>query len=83
MSNIVIDIRLKSRTNYFFNDIINIKDFDPNIGKIDEKSYKNIFINYIGYMTIKKDQNIYSVNALYIFFNTENGYFKKLMKISI
>ena len=25
---------------YFFDDIINIKDFDPNNNKIDETSYK-------------------------------------------
>ena len=30
-----------------------MKYFDPNNIKIDEKSYKNIFIYYIGYMMIK------------------------------
>ena len=47
MSNKVKDI------NIIFNDIVNIKYFDPNNIKIDEKSYKNIFIYYIGYMMIK------------------------------
>ena len=37
----------------FFNDIINIKNFDPNKTKIDEKSYKYILIYYIGYVTVK------------------------------
>ena len=35
---------LKIRTYYFFNDIINMKNFDPNNIKIDEKSYEDILI---------------------------------------
>ena len=31
------DISIKNRTYYFLNDIINIKDADPNNIKIDEK----------------------------------------------
>ena len=50
----VKDINIKNRTYYLFNDIISIKDFDPNNIKIDEKSYKNILIYYIGYEMIKK-----------------------------
>ena len=34
--------------------MINIKDFDSNLLKIDKKSYKNIDIDYIGYITVKK-----------------------------
>ena len=52
------NINIKNHTYYFFDDIINIKDFDPNNIKIDEKSYKNILIYYIGYVTIKKDLKI-------------------------
>ena len=37
MSNIIKDISIKIRTYYFVNDIINIKDVDPNNIKIDEK----------------------------------------------
>ena len=47
MSNNVKDIDRKNRTYYFFNNIINIENFDPNNIKIDEKSYKNILIYYI------------------------------------
>ena len=53
MSNKVKDIDIKNRAYYFFNDIIRIKFFDPNNIKIDEKSYKIVFIYYIGYVTIK------------------------------
>ena len=42
MSNKVKEIDIKNQTNYFFDDIINIKDFHPNNIKIDKKSFKNI-----------------------------------------
>ena len=54
MSNKVQDLNIKNRTYYFFNDIIDIETFPPNNIKIDENSYKNIFIYYIGYVTIKE-----------------------------
>ena len=38
MSNKVKNIDIGNRTHYFFNDIISIKNFDPNMIKIDEKS---------------------------------------------
>ena len=37
MSNKFKDIEMKNHTYYFFDDIINIKTFDPNKIKIDEK----------------------------------------------
>ena len=78
MSNKVKDINIKSRTYYFFNDIINIENFDPNNIKIDEKSYKNILIYYIGHVTIKKYIKIYSVSPLYLIFGKLNGYFEEI-----
>ena len=74
---IVKDINIKNHTYYFFDDIINVKDFDPNNIKIDKKSRKNIFIYYTGYVTIKKDLKIYSVNSVYLSFNKVNGYLNK------
>ena len=67
----VRDINIRKHTYYFFDDIIDIKEFDPNNIKIDEKSYKNILIYYIGYVTIKKDLQINSVN-LFILFSVKN-----------
>ena len=79
MSNKVKDINIKNHTYYFFDYIINIKDFDPNNIKIDEKSNKNILICYIAYRTIKdlKYIEINSVNPLYLIFNKMNGYFEE------
>ena len=39
---------------YFYNDIINLKDFHSNVLKIDKKKYKEIDIYNIDYITIKK-----------------------------
>ena len=44
MSNKVKDINIKNQAYYVFDNIINIKNFDSNKVKIDEKSYKNILI---------------------------------------
>ena len=46
-------INIKNRAFYFFNDMINIKDFDPNLLKIEKNSYKDISIFNIGYIKIK------------------------------
>ena len=46
-------INIKNRTHYFFNDMINIKNFNPNLLKVDKTSYKNIDIYYIGCITKK------------------------------
>ena len=55
---------------------------DPNNIKIDEKSYKNILIYYIGYATIKdlKYVKVNSVNHSYLIFSKVNGYFAELNK---
>ena len=49
------DINIKGRTYYFYYDMVNIKDFDSNLLKLDKKSFKSIAIYYIGYIT-KKDK---------------------------
>ena len=68
MSNKVKDISIKMHAYYFFNDVINIKNFDSSNIKIAEKSCENILTYYIGYLTIKYSQyvKINSVIALYL-----------------
>ena len=65
---IVKDINIKKHTYYFFDDISNKKEFDSDNIKIDENSYKNILIYYIGYVTVKKGLKTYSVNPLYLIY---------------
>ena len=59
---------LKICTYYFFDNIINTKNLDPNKTKIDEKSYKNIFTYY-------KTTNIWK--PLYIIINKVNEYIEE------
>ena len=44
-------IDIKDRTYYFYNDQINLKDFDAKLLKIDKKDYNEIDIYYIVYVT--------------------------------
>ena len=59
-----IDIKT-SHTDFY--DIININNIDWKNRKAVEKSYRNNFIYYTGFVTP------YSENPLYIFFNEING----------
>ena len=73
-------INIKNRTYYFYNNIIDIKNFDARLLKINKKSYKNIGIYNIGYITIKKIddcKNIHSVNPLYLIIAHANGYIEE------
>ena len=56
-------INIKNRTFYFYNDQINLKDFDASLLKIDKKDYNEIDIYYIGYVTVKKIANCNNVNS--------------------
>ena len=76
----VKEINIKNQTYYFFDDMINIKNFHSNLLKIDKKSYKDIDIYYIGYIAIKKFddcENIHSVNPLYLIIHSATGHFKE------
>ena len=75
----VEEINIKDRKYYFFDDMINIKDFDSSILKIDQKSYKDIDIYYIGYITMKDSDyvKINSVNPLYLIIGEIDGYIEE------
>ena len=73
------ELNIKNRTYYYFNDIINIKDFHSNLLRIDKKQCKDIDIYYIVDITVKKIgdfENINSVNPLYLMIHPAAGYFK-------
>ena len=73
-------INIKNRTYYFYNDQIDLKDFDASLLKSDKKDYKDINIYYIGYVTIEKMancNNINSVNPLYLMINEIIGHFEE------
>ena len=60
--------------------MVDIKKFDSNLLKIDKKSYKDIDIYNIGYITIKKIddyENTYSVNPLYLTITLASEYIEE------
>ena len=74
---IVKQIDIKNQTYYFYNDMVDMKQFDSNLLEIDKKLYKDIGIYNIGYITIKKIddyENSYSVNPLYLTTAHTSGY---------
>ena len=71
---------IKNRTYYFYNDQINLKDFDASMLKIDKKNYKDIDVYYIGYVNFKEIancDNINSVNPLYLMIDKMIGHFEE------
>ena len=70
-------INIKNRTYYFYNDFINIKDFDPKLLILDKKSYKSIDIYYIEYITKKDEYKINSVNPLYLLVHRIDGFIEE------
>ena len=76
MNSKVKDISIKNHTYYFFL-ILAIQKF-----LIQVTSYKNFFIYYIGYVTIKDSKyvKINIVNPLYLIFSKMNGYSEEINK---
>ena len=73
------EINIKNQTYYFFNDMINIKEFDPKLLKMNKKSYKNIDICYIDYIIVKNTYyvKINSANPLYLIISKADRYMKE------
>ena len=70
-------MNIKSRTYSFYNDLIKIFDFDPNMLKLDKKTFKGINIYYIGYVTKKEEYKINSVNPLYLLMYKIDGFIEE------
>ena len=77
-------ISIKNRTYYFFDDMVNIKNFHSNLLKIDKRSYKNIGIYYIRHITMKNCDyvKINSVNPLYLIIGEVDRSIAEKMEIS-
>ena len=58
-------INIKNRTYYFYNDQINLKDFDARLLKVDKKDYKEIDIYYIGCVTVLKIASCNNINSVH------------------
>ena len=68
-------LNIKNRINYFYNDLINVINFEASNLKLDKKKpWKDLDIYYIGYVDKKPDWNVNSVNTLYLIINRVYGY---------
>ena len=79
----VEQISIKNRTYCFYNDQINLKDFDASLLKVQKKDYEDIDIYYIVYVIVKKIancSNINSVNPLHLMINEMIGHFEEKNK---
>ena len=75
-------LNIKNKTYYFYDDLINLKDFDPNLLKLDKRSSMDISIYYIGYVTKKPKYNINSVNPLYLLISELDGFIEEKKVVS-
>ena len=71
-------LNLKNRTYYFYNDLINAKNFDHSNLRLDKQSVFNDDVYYIGYVTKKPEYNINNVNPLYLMINRIKGHFEEV-----
>ena len=55
------EIDIKNCTFYYFDDLININDFDPKNVEADKTSYKDILFHYFGYKVSNGVKPVYSV----------------------
>ena len=69
---------IKGRTYYFYNDLINIKNFNNNNLKLDKKGVLGNDVYYVGYITKKRQWNVFSVNPLYLIINKMKGHFEEV-----
>ena len=65
------------RIYYFYNELINVKDFDAKLLKLDKKTSMGLGIYYIGYVTKKPEWNVNSVNPLYLMINRTDGFIEE------
>ena len=66
---VIRQLNIESRTYYFSNDLINIKNFNNNNPKLDKNSVLGNDVYYIGYITKKPEWNVNSINPLYLMIN--------------
>ena len=71
-------LNIKGKTYYFYNDLINIKNFNINNLKLDKKDVLDNDVYYIGYMTKKPQWNINSASPLYLMINRIKGHFEEV-----
>ena len=77
------ELNIKNKTYYFWNDLTNLKGFNPELLKLDKTESININIYCIGYVTKKSDYNIDSINPLYLLVDKLDGFLEEKMIVNI
>ena len=77
------ELNIKNKTYYFWNDLTNHNNFNPELLKLDKRELININIYYIGYVTKKPDYNIDSINPLYLLVDKLDGFIEEKMVVNI
>ena len=70
-------LNVKDRTYYFYNDLINITNFETSNLKLEKKSTVDLDIYYIGYVDKMSEWSANSVNPLYLMINRIYGFFEE------
>ena len=70
-------MNIKNRTYYFYNDLIKLFDLDPDMLKLNKKTFKGIDIYYIGYVAKQEEYKINSLNPLYLLIYKIYGFIEK------
>ena len=78
MSNTFKDVDLKSRTYYFFNDMMNINNFDANNVKIDTKTLLFSILDMWRTIKVLKYVKVNKANSLYLFFCKVSKYYEEI-----
>ena len=68
---------VKNRSYYFYNDLINVLNFEANNLKLDKKSWEDLDVYFIGYVDKKPERNANSVNPLYLMINRFYGHIEE------
>ena len=72
-------LNIENRSYYFYNDFINVLNFEASDLKLDKKTWKNLDIYYIGYVDNKKPKDwvVNGVNPLYLMINRFYGHIEE------
>ena len=73
-------LNIERKTYYFYDDLIDIKNFNSNNLKLDKKCVLSNDVCYIGYIAKKPQYNISSVNLLYLMIRKIKGHFEEVVE---
>ena len=70
-------MNIRNKTYYFYNDLINIKDFNARLLKLDKKNINRSWYLLYWLCHKKPEWNVNSVNPLYLMINRIDSFIEK------